>query len=597
MSKTYVLTEQEKEELFQTVIINNAPNRFVYNQLKQTLMDTPNMIVPFVGAGLSKFAYKAWGALLQDLLDQLADQSIDAPKRAKIQEEINRRDFFKAADDLETLIESDVFFFSLVSACNESKLIKEGIPDDAAVRWLPKVFPDSRIITTNYDCVLEIAYAQEKKYLRVCTPSDSRMFMQFMPRRLFKIHGSYDSNYEDIVLTSRSYEKKYAKGSLLYNNFKHIVQSSVLLFLGASLQTDKTLDILKESANDLSVEGHYCGNMHYAIVHISSEEDKIRRRQELATYKILPILYSDADCKGYNDKHIIVNIVLEKLYREVTNQFIQRTGVISTPIMEEYYNSDDTSSPHHDRFLTRENRIDTQIIAQLIKEDPLKAFAYALSENDLTLAESMLNSLEHAVPHEIYLTKVVSPLASRGSTKAANYLISCVNEILQGDYTPSQIISITSSLVSYCNRHDKELDYCEIIKMLFERAKQDASDNEIASIYNQMSRLYYGMYMSNKGKLEYKELAQKYIEQAIALNCSEPSYYYNLAILLEDNDISAAVDAIHKCIDLNTDDIDHLLLAEKLFKKTNDPQTSEITERIRSIDPLLAKISSIQDDD
>lgn len=530
-------------------------------------------------------------------LDQLADQSIDAPKRAKIQEEINRRDFFKAADDLETLIESDVFFFSLVSACNESKLIKEGIPDDAAVRWLPKVFPDSRIITTNYDCVLEIAYAQEKKYLRVCTPSDSRMFMQFMPRRLFKIHGSYDSNYEDIVLTSHSYEKKYAKGSLLYNNFKHIVQSSVLLFLGASLQTDKTLDILKESANDLSVEGHYCGNMHYAIVHISSEEDKIRRRQELATYKILPILYSDADCKGYNDKHIIVNIVLEKLYREVTNQFIQRTGVISTPIMEEYYNSDDTSSPHHDRFLTRENRIDTQIIAQLIKEDPLKAFAYALSENDLTLAESMLNSLEHAVPHEIYLTKVVSPLASRGSTKAANYLISCVNEILQGDYTPSQIISITSSLVSYCNRHDKELDYCEIIKMLFERAKQDASDNEIASIYNQMSRLYYGMYMSNKGKLEYKELAQKYIEQAIALNCSEPSYYYNLAILLEDNDISAAVDAIHKCIDLNTDDIDHLLLAEKLFKKTNDPQTSEITERIRSLDPLLAKISSIQDDD
>ena len=595
MTKTNVITENEKEQLFQRIIINNAPNRFVYNQLKQSLIDMPSMIVPFIGAGLSKFAYKAWGALLQDLLDQLADQAIDAPKRAKIQDEITRRDFFSAADDLETLIESDVFFFSLVSACNESKLLKEGIPDNAAVKWLPKVFPDARIITTNYDCVLEMAYAQEKKYLRVCTPSDSRMFMQFMPRRLFKIHGSYDSNYEDIVLTSRSYEKKYAKGSLLYNNFKHVVQSSILLFLGASLQTDKTLDILKESAIELSVDGHYCGNMHYAIVHISSDEDKIRRRQELATYKILPILYSDTDCDGFSDRHIIVSIILEKLYKEVTNQFIRRTGDISTPVMDEYYNSDETSPHYHDSGSLRENRVDTQLIAQLIKENPVKAFTYALSENDLTLAENMLGLLEHAIPHEVYVTKIVSALASRGSTRAANYLFNSLSDILQGGYTPSQIVSIAGSLVSYCNRLDKEADYLETIKMLLEKAKQNASDDENASICNQMSRLYYGMYRLDKGKIEYKEYAKKYIEQAIAFNGSEPSYYYNLAIILEEDDISSAIDAIHKCIDLGTNDIDHLLLAEKLLKKANDPRSQEVAARIQAIDPIIAQISSLHD--
>ena len=593
MGNIQILTDQQKDQLFQRIIIDNAPNKFVFNQLKQALMDTPNMIVPFVGAGLSKFAYKAWGALLQDLLDQLADQAIDAPKRAKIQEEINRRDFFQAADDLETIIESDVFFFSLVSACNESKLIKDGIPDNAAVRWLPKVFPDSRIITTNYDCVLEMAYAQEKKYLRVCTPSDSRMFMQFMPRRLFKIHGSYDSNYEDIVLTSKSYEKKYAKGSLLYNNFKHIVQSSILLFLGASLQTDKTLDILRESAEELSVEGHYCGNMHYAIVHISSDEDKIRRRQELAMYKILPILYSDSDSDGYYDKHVIVNVILEKLYREVTNQFIQRTGPISDSKMDENLNSNDTLSNYGGSSSIREKRVDAQLIAQLIKDDPLKAFSYALSENELALAENMLNALEHAIPHEIFITKVVPALASRGSSKAADYLFNNINELLNGDYTSSQLIDVAGSLVSYCNRHDKESDYLDILKILLEKAKEHASNKELASISNQLSRIYHGLYMSKKGKPEYRDYAQKYIEQAIEYNSEEPSYYYNLAIILENIDISAAADAIRKCVELNTNDIDHLMLAEKILNKINDPLAQDVLERIQKINPLLAKIASI----
>ena len=82
-----LLTSNEKEILFQNIILNNSPNKFVYNQLQQTLINNPNMIVPFVGAGLSQFAYKAWGALLQDLLDQLADQALDAPTRAKIQSE------------------------------------------------------------------------------------------------------------------------------------------------------------------------------------------------------------------------------------------------------------------------------------------------------------------------------------------------------------------------------------------------------------------------------------------------------------------------------------------------------------------------------
>lgn len=592
-----ILTKQQKDSLFETIILNNAPNKFVYNQLRQTLMDNPSMIVPFVGAGLSQFSYKAWGALLQDLLDQLADQSIDAPTRAKIQNEIKQGNFFQAADELETLIESDVFFFSLVSACNESKLINEGIPDDAAVRWLPKVFADSRIITTNYDCVLEMAYAQEKKYLRVCTPSDSRMFMQFMPRRLFKIHGSYDSNYEDIVLTSRSYEEKYAKGSLLYNNFKHIVQSSILFFLGASLRSDKTLDILKEIATELSVGGHYCGNMHYAIVHIDNDDDKIRRRKELAEYKILPILYSDNDHDGFENKHFIVGVILEKLYEEVTNQFIKRTTPITDVKNDDNLNSSDTKSTRSSRSPTNNGRVDGYLITQLMKQDPLKAFAYALSQNNLTMAETMLSSVEHAVPHEIYITKILAALASRGSSTAASRLFELFDDFMNGQYSTSQIVDIAGALVSYCNKQDKEEEYLEVLKVLLESIIEHATPKERASIYNQLSRLYYGIYMSNNEEQEYRDIAKRYIKQAIEYDTGEPSYYYNLALIAKDDNPVEASKAIEKCIALKTDDLDHLSLAYKLYRMTNNSKADEVFKIIQEMDSTTAQLLSLGLDD
>ena len=171
MSNT--LTQTEKNELFDRIITNNAFNKFVFEQLKQAIVNSHIMIIPFIGAGLSAFAYKGWGALVQDLLDQLADEEIDNPRRKKIQKKIDNGDFFSAADDLEDLIASDTFYYSLVSAYNENVLNNEKIPSEEAIIWIPKLFDKSRIITTNYDCVLEIAYAQYKKHLKVYTPRNS----------------------------------------------------------------------------------------------------------------------------------------------------------------------------------------------------------------------------------------------------------------------------------------------------------------------------------------------------------------------------------------------------------------------------------------
>lgn len=602
-------TQQQKDRLFETIVLNNLPNLFVYNQLRQTLMDNPSVMIPFVGAGLSQFYYNAWGKLLSELLDQLADQEHDAEKIAQIQEEIKNWNFFKAADDLESLVESDVFYFAVVSAYNESKLITKGIPDDAAVKWLPKIFTNPRIITTNYDCVLKFAYAQEKKYLRVCTPSDSRMFMQSMPRRLFKIHGSYDSNYEDIVLTSKSYEEKYAKESLLYNNFKHIVQSNILFFLGASLRSDKTLDILKESAEELSVSGHYCGNMHYAILHIDNDDDKTQRRRDMAEYKILPILYSDKDHDEFEDKHMIVSVILEKLYGEVSKQieketpsgangeqFIEKSPAAADVKNAETRNTRADGASYNGPFPKDNNRGDELALTRLMRQDPLKAFTKALSNNNLSWAEAALSTLEYSVPYEIYLTKILTALASRGSTKAATQLFDVCDELMDGGYSSAQIIDIAGSLVSYCNRQDKELDYREKLEALLSSATEGATPQEEASIYNQFSRLYYGIFVSNDQERKYRDLAKQYLDQAISCNDQEPSFFYNLAVIEKEDDPQAACRAIEKCLALNTKDVNHLTLAFKLYKKTKDPRADEVLEKIREKDPTTAQFL-LEDDD
>ncbi len=587
-----ILTKKDKDELFKKVIIENPSNSFVYSQLLQSMISNRNQIVPFIGAGISMFAFNTWGGLLQDLLEQ-TDQSDEV--KAEITELIKKGSYFEAADKLEGTINSDIFYFSLASAFSESNFVEENgvpkIPDNAAVRWIPKVFVNSRLITTNYDSVLEWAYAEQNLYLKVCTPSDDRMFMQFVPRRLFKIHGSYDSNYEDIVLTSKSYNEKYDPQSALYNNFKIIVRNSILFFIGASLRSDKTLDLLKELATELTTKGgHYCGNMHYAILHIDDNEDKVERKKELAKYKIMPILYTDSDHDSVEDKHAIVSIILEHLFDDLFNNLSKRKAGSIAAI-----SSDNAIRNVAGSIRTEE---DTTIaesgdIKRLLRDEPLVALKLVLSQNNLNMAESMIPEFEKTLPSEIFIAKVLAAIASRGSTVAAERLFSASEELVYSNLSDAQKIDVLGSLVSYCNRQDKEITYLEKVKDLLTSVEGTANTRELASIYNQFARLYFGAY-TNENKDEYVEKAEEYARKAIETNPKEPSYSYNLAIILKNlNNLNGAKEAIEKCIDCGTTDPDHLALAYELFVALEDERAAEIYTRLYAIDPIRAQLAKV----
>lgn len=602
--ETIVLTQAE-EKLFNTIVAEKKSNDFVYHQLEQTLLDNRNQVVPFIGAGLSSFAFLGWGEVLELLLSQ-SGEATNGNNQTKVQEIralIAEGDFFSAADKLETLIESDFFYYSLVSSFREEKFVSANgpsIPENAAVRWLPKVFPNSRLITTNYDSVIEWAYAEQQLYLRTATPRDDRMFMQFMPRRLFKIHGSYDSNYEDIVLTSKSYEAKYSKNSRLYYNFMQMVRSSVLLFLGTSLRKDKTLDLLSSLASELKTQettgrSHYCGNMHFAIAHLNDNEEDLTRRQELAKYKILPILFNDKQHTDLGfEKYAIVSIILKKLYLALN----PKNSLSSSAMKDNEILSIDThpSSHQQENSQNSEKPNTSRLISRWRTEDPLNAFAVAMLQHDLALAESMTAELESALPKEIYIKKVLTVLASHGSTPSALKLFALVkNEAEYNTYTLEQKNDILGSLVSYCNRQDVEEQYLSVLENALNKGLSEANEVKQAYIYNQLARLYFGAHSNNPTNPHYYKKALDYSKCSVQLDPNEASYSYNLAIILRETSLEESIKAVEKCLELGSQDVDHLTLAFELFSETKDNRASSLLEEIESKNPGRAKLIMLRD--
>ena len=261
--------------------------------------------------------------------------------------------------------------------------------------------------------------------------------------------------------------------------------------------------------------------MHYAIVHIDDNENKIERRRDLEKYKISPILFSAKDHDGYDDKYAIVGIILERLYESYIDEISE--GIYGSPdeekIKQTYQAKTKTPMANVSDATPISNDIpliDGIKISQIIKENPLRAFAYMLNTSNIGIAETSLGLFERSIPRELFLTKVVTALVSRGSSRAAAILLNSHNEIFSSEYSTEQKIEFAGALVSYCNRLDKEPEYLDLLSLSLQSILENASFIEQASIYNQLSRLYYGAY-STEGKTnhDYFSLALQYLGDAI----------------------------------------------------------------------------------
>ena len=237
------------------------------------------------------------------------------------------------------------------------------------------------------------------------------------------------------------------------------------------------------------------------------------------------------------------------------------------------------------------------------------AFNFALKNRDVALGEELLPRLKAELEKDRYIDLVVSQLASLGSRKAGTELKENWEYITQNLSLQQQFEEI-GCYISYCNRTDLEIQEFDFISSELEKLENRVKNCDIqepekeellSSVYNQANRFYYGAYntanknsnnKSSKG-IEHKSwliTAIDYLEKAIELKPNEASYYYNLAICYRENkQLEDAVTAIDKCIELGTNDVDHLRLAYEIYIDSgNGDKAKSIKETLAKISPYAA---------
>jgi SIR2-like domain len=280
-------------------------------------------VIPFLGAGMSyDFEYPLWGPFFTQFGADAADGTIvasrklSAEKQAEVIAFIKDQKFEKAADILVKW--NKAAFYARV----KQKFGREpNLGADTSLTRLPQIAPGP-IITTNFDPVIEAVYKKAGRPF-----SDDRRILggrsypqlvvtalQQNWNALIKLHGDAQEP-RSLVFTGIEYEKGYGDidnpgpverlATVIYTN-------RPLLFLGCSLETDRTL----ASLENVYKRNHYVG--HYAVLagyFRTSRRDERLSRLEAAG--IRPLWY-------HPGQHGDIAVLLDALVR--------RTAVDELPV-------------------------------------------------------------------------------------------------------------------------------------------------------------------------------------------------------------------------------------------------------------------------
>lgn len=283
-------------------LVNYHPDNInVYNEIKNQLCS----IVPFIGAGLSARFYPLWGASLKKIAEKITNK-VDQVYCMQL---IDKGRYFKVAEFLckkrgaSNLNRDFVYLFSPKEIEGRIHEIRR-----EAVYLLPVLFP-GMAITTNLDCLIEKVYEDwNKAFTGILLPGER----QAIARRalnnanahfLFHFHGAIngdDADEESVVFTKSQYKTHYRRCSPLVRELKQWFSHRSMLFLGCSLNHDKTVDVLRRVTGS--------GTFHYTIINATKDErdSKIRFLEKL---HVRAFLYPEGDYEA-------VRIILEKLIED-----------------------------------------------------------------------------------------------------------------------------------------------------------------------------------------------------------------------------------------------------------------------------------------
>ena len=230
-------------------ILHSAPHNA---KRYQDLYDAMNrrQVVPFVGAGMSRASgISGWGSLLASLLN---DSSCDKRRARQL---LRGYAFEAAADLIRAGMPPALFNEQLNHLCRIESTAIAG-----PIRLLPTLFAQL-VLTTNFDEVLEFAYSYEglrmERILYGEALATYRREQDPALTTLLKIHGDY--RYETgRVFTTDEYNAAYGSSSLVLRELRLAAATNSLLFLGAGLGPDRTVELLRRAAaDDANQPKHY----------------------------------------------------------------------------------------------------------------------------------------------------------------------------------------------------------------------------------------------------------------------------------------------------------------------------------------------------
>jgi hypothetical protein len=273
-------------------------------------------VVPFVGAGLSiPFGFPGWP-------DFLREAATLHPTPGEVLRLVTRNRLIEAASEL---ADSSADRFQRLVEKWFGTPVSEDRVRTGAVSLLPLIAKGGPTITTNFDRVLETAFrAGQAPFENSITGDEPDNVIRAMHRNehvLIKIHGdALDRNAR--VFTGLEYERKYGRNRGKTRRGREtgipmlarvMFTNRPLLFLGCSLERDRTLDVLAELHRQIS------GLTHYAVIAADYSIEKLsERRRALDAYGISPLWF----LPGYYDG---IERLLMDLVHESSTQLIWRS--------------------------------------------------------------------------------------------------------------------------------------------------------------------------------------------------------------------------------------------------------------------------------
>lgn len=262
-------------------------------------------IAPFVGAGLSAACdYPMWGAALRKIaqkLNGLAVQDIE-PLMAQF-------DYLQAAQVLHDAAADQVRHFIKTEFRQRAKAV------EGPVLLLPEL-AQGCIVTTNFDSVIEDLFQQRGHaldgYMYGMQPGNA--FVQRLlrgERCILKLHG--DARQENTYVFTRSqYDAAYGEPLSFQNQLpralRQIFISHSLLFLGCSLEQDKTLDLFKSVVDEAAFEIPD----HFALLNEpATPQERARKEARLLQLKIRPLWYPTPLDENGKPDHGLLELTLK----------------------------------------------------------------------------------------------------------------------------------------------------------------------------------------------------------------------------------------------------------------------------------------------